>query len=214
MLAATLLAAGCAGGDSNEARTTAPPADTAAAPNPLGAIVIAEDDPPAGTEFVRATEGPTVADILVQSAEVRPRVKEGLVAALVREFLSPDLAAAVEEEAEEGARGEVEAAIVSPGRLAIASWAAAYEDEESAAAALEEYMSELRERPGLELVSETQLGDDRGGLFGGDDAGIPTRVYVWRQGSLVLHLDADGSVAVDADAIDALARGMQERAAG
>jgi hypothetical protein len=209
-----LLAAGCAGGGSDEGASTAPPVDSVPAANPLDAILIAEDAAPPGTEFVRATAGPTVAELLVQSTEVRPQVKEGLVAALVREFLSPDLAAAVDEEAEEGARGEVEAAIVSPGRLAIASWAVAYRDEESAAAALDEYMSELRERPGLEFESETQLGDDGGGLFGGDDAGIPTRVHIWRQGSYVLHLDADGSVAVDAEAIDALARGMQERAAG
>jgi hypothetical protein len=173
---------------------------------------VAEDDAPDGTEFVRATEGPAVADLLVISAEVRPRVKKGLVAGLMREFLSPDLAAAVEEEAEEGARGEVAAAIVSPGRLAVASWAASYRDEESADAALASYVGELRVRPGLTFVRETQFGDDRGGLFEGHDAGIPTRVYVWRTGSIVLHLDADGSVGVDAARIEAMARGMQERA--
>ena len=207
-----LVTLGGCGGDT----TTAETGGAATPGERLDAIVIAEDDPPADTEFVRATRGPAVAELLLysRSADLRAQVKKGLVDGLVNEFLSADLAAAVEEETAEASPGEIDAAVASPGRLAIASWAAAYRDAESADVALRHYLGELGDRPALRYVSETPFGDDRGGLYEGEDGGIPTRVYVWRAGPYVLHLDADGSVRVDAARIEALARGMQERASG
>jgi hypothetical protein len=96
----------------------------------------------------------------------------------------------------------------------IHSAVAAYEDEESAQAALEAVLDETGTIPYLEPAGEVRLGDG-GSIFEGTLpylSGIPRRFQAWRTGSLVLYLFVDGSIEQDAERIRAIAEGMQERA--
>jgi hypothetical protein len=176
-------------------------------------VVVAETEPPTGTTFSFA-DAETAIYQPVQGSPPRTQdaIQRGYRAALIRLFFTPGLRRALE-------RGPAAIRRYRPsfdtvGHWSVGSWAAVYEDEASASAALTLIRSELETAWGLEEVAPADLGDE-GAIYGGTTPlaeGFPTTIYFWRSGPYLLEVVAHGSVEAGAEELRAIAEGMQERA--
>jgi hypothetical protein len=213
MLAVLLILGACGEGSGGTESRDPAPADSEPG-SPIGpsldAIVLSESDPPPGTEFLEEITGSSAATHAIEDPEVRAAVLEGFVDGHQRGFITPSLKRA----ADEGRLDRYARNFDRPGHLVLASWAFAYQDSSSAGAALDAYVRYFQAWWGLEETEALDLGDG-GSVLGGAPAyaeGMPAFVYWWRSGSIVLGINANGSVEANADDIEAIAEGMQARA--
>ncbi len=176
----------------------------------MSAIVLAETKPPMGMVFDAEDLGEGAIDHLlsVSPSEVREGVEQGWVDAVLRQWWTPEFLAAVEQ----GTVEEFSKHFRRSGNWTVLSGASAYEDAESAAAALQVYLEDYSANWGLTEAGHPKLGDE-GSIFEGPNpiGGAPMVVYVWRAGPYILHILATGSVEADADEIRAIAEGMNDR---
>jgi hypothetical protein len=177
------------------AAATASPADV------LDEIVIAKSGAPADTTFLQSLSGAASGTQMVQdsASAVQSKVLEGFVDGLTREFASPETAAVI--------LGSATPDGLDPADLHfVGSIALAYRTPELAGAALDVFAQTIRADSGLSKEERLELGDG-GTVFRGTFLGARSEHYLWRHGSLVLGLAADGM-----GEVDTLAKGMESRA--